>query len=674
MPTTIQSDIEYYKSLILETALANGITQTEQISYILATAHHETAGFTSLTEVGSDQYLMQYASYAGNDPQTNDYITYRGHGFAQLTGKDNFSRIGDVLGYDLVGNPSLAAEPTIAAEILVIGMRDGLFTGYSLDRAINEHQVEYGYARQVINGYYNTQTGLFDKQNEISDLAIGYELYVDENTVGACTIDGYIRAEHTAFSEALLSEIDYGSNANQCSVTMETNGTSCNLTLTLPTAIHEPESDNDPSLIEQIQALVQSVLEALVPSTANAADLSLAYAGNMEDLTVTVDNGDGLALSETVSVQYGYVVLNDDEPPVETPATISLNNFQIDMDRFYEDGRDPRVSYTLSHDGDENLTGVKVKFYATKNGLLDGDEIYLDYESGGTLYVDEADNEGENLQALSDLTGDWIIITTVEHDGAEPVIVRTDEVSMTFGPQMQSVALENGSAVSDDNDLRIEYVLHNDGDENLYGVDVEFYASQSDVFDPSSAIYLDHETGGTLYADEQDTEGETIHAAADLSAGEWNLFSVATWDGQTDGVVLSTNQFTVSEEVARDIDLSLDNITFETDRLITSEQTELRVDFVIENSGSDSTADMSERTGIFWSADSVFDPNEDVMIDYDTHGTLYAGERDAEYERMDVSDIPNGQGYLFLVADPYNDIAETNEFNNVSDPYMVWVV
>lgn len=59
-----------------------------------------------------------YADRMGNGAEkTEDGWTYRGRGFIQLTGWNNYSEFGKALGLDLVNSPDQAAEPAVAARI-----------------------------------------------------------------------------------------------------------------------------------------------------------------------------------------------------------------------------------------------------------------------------------------------------------------------------------------------------------------------------------------------------------------------------------------------------------------------------------------------------------------------------------------------------------------------------
>ena len=60
--------------------------------------------------------LLTYSNRMGNGPaETGEAAKFIGRGLKQLTGKDNYTRCGQALGVDFVGNPDLLLEPLYAA-------------------------------------------------------------------------------------------------------------------------------------------------------------------------------------------------------------------------------------------------------------------------------------------------------------------------------------------------------------------------------------------------------------------------------------------------------------------------------------------------------------------------------------------------------------------------------
>lgn len=80
-----------------------------------------------------------------------DGYRFRGRGYVQITGHTNYLKFSKLLGVDLLTDPDLAKKPEIAAEILVRGMIDGLFTGRKLSGYITSGGVDYYNARSIVN-------------------------------------------------------------------------------------------------------------------------------------------------------------------------------------------------------------------------------------------------------------------------------------------------------------------------------------------------------------------------------------------------------------------------------------------------------------------------------------------------------------------------------------------
>jgi putative chitinase len=105
-------------------AAANGIKGTE-LAQFLAQCAHESANFKSMEEIGTPAYFTKKyeqhkktARILGNKIK-GDGERYKGRGFIQLTGRDNYTRAGAALGLPLAQQPELAARPDVAAKVAV---------------------------------------------------------------------------------------------------------------------------------------------------------------------------------------------------------------------------------------------------------------------------------------------------------------------------------------------------------------------------------------------------------------------------------------------------------------------------------------------------------------------------------------------------------------------------
>lgn len=156
-----------------------GDGDNRKLAYILATTQHE-CGFKPITEnltytsaarikqvwpsrfptvesakpyVKSAQKLANfvYGGRMGND-EKNDGWTYRGRGFAQITGYANYEKFNKLIGESLSAHPDLAQRPEYAASILVVGLMKGMFTGKKLGDYINASKTDYINARATVNG------------------------------------------------------------------------------------------------------------------------------------------------------------------------------------------------------------------------------------------------------------------------------------------------------------------------------------------------------------------------------------------------------------------------------------------------------------------------------------------------------------------------------------------
>ena len=144
-------DIGYNEELIMEEAFKQNIRNRAQVAYILASAKHESANFTTLVEF-ADGSAYEGRADLGN-VYWNDGPHFKGRGLIQITGRANYTMYSEILGVDLVSEPWLVSENTdIAVYILVDGMKRGIFTSHTLDMHINDSQTDFVNARRIVNG------------------------------------------------------------------------------------------------------------------------------------------------------------------------------------------------------------------------------------------------------------------------------------------------------------------------------------------------------------------------------------------------------------------------------------------------------------------------------------------------------------------------------------------
>ncbi|MFM7382470.1 MAG: peptidoglycan-binding protein [Microcystaceae cyanobacterium] len=117
---------------------AQGVTDRNQLCYIMATIQHETAAT-----------FKPIAEYGG---ASRPYAPYYGRGYVQLTWKYNYAKYSDKLHQDYVSHPDQVMQPDVSLFVIVDGMKNGVFTGKTLGDYISGDHVDFVNARRIING------------------------------------------------------------------------------------------------------------------------------------------------------------------------------------------------------------------------------------------------------------------------------------------------------------------------------------------------------------------------------------------------------------------------------------------------------------------------------------------------------------------------------------------
>ncbi|EAQ75266.1 MULTISPECIES: peptidoglycan-binding protein [unclassified Synechococcus] len=129
---TPRRNISTHLPHVLEAMRRVSLADRDMLLMALSTIRAETEGFEPIDEFrsrfntapgGPPFGLYDNRSDLGNQGPT-DGADFKGRGFVQLTGRNNYQRIGDQIGVNLIADPAKANEPAVAALILATFLKN----------------------------------------------------------------------------------------------------------------------------------------------------------------------------------------------------------------------------------------------------------------------------------------------------------------------------------------------------------------------------------------------------------------------------------------------------------------------------------------------------------------------------------------------------------------------
>jgi predicted chitinase len=127
-PLTNKANIVANLPFVLAGLRGCGLTDRFMVLMALATIRAETEGFLPISEGRSkfNTSVTPFDKYdagtsigqALGNTQAGDGPRFKGRGYVQLTGRDNYNKIGAQIGVNLLADPDLANDPEVAGKIL----------------------------------------------------------------------------------------------------------------------------------------------------------------------------------------------------------------------------------------------------------------------------------------------------------------------------------------------------------------------------------------------------------------------------------------------------------------------------------------------------------------------------------------------------------------------------
>ena len=157
VPATPLANIRTHLPHVLAGLRSYGLADRDMLLMALATIRAETEGFVPIDEMKSkfNTEKTPFDLYEPGTPigkrlgntQAGDGALFKGRGFIQLTGRDNYTRIGTQMGVDLVAQPAQANQPRLAGQILaqfLANKEDAIRAAAAADDLVQ--------ARKLVNG------------------------------------------------------------------------------------------------------------------------------------------------------------------------------------------------------------------------------------------------------------------------------------------------------------------------------------------------------------------------------------------------------------------------------------------------------------------------------------------------------------------------------------------
>jgi peptidoglycan L-alanyl-D-glutamate endopeptidase CwlK len=155
LPGAKVANIKAHRPLILAALRQQGLADRGMVLMAFATIAAETAGCVPIDE-GQSRFntspgghpfdLYDDRAQLGNRGRP-DGAAFKGRGFIQLTGRENYEKIGGALKVDLVGEPERANDPATAADILALFLKR---KEQAIRAALDKGDLKV--ARKLVNG------------------------------------------------------------------------------------------------------------------------------------------------------------------------------------------------------------------------------------------------------------------------------------------------------------------------------------------------------------------------------------------------------------------------------------------------------------------------------------------------------------------------------------------
>jgi subtilase family serine protease len=401
-----------------------------------------------------------------------------------------------------------------------------------------------------------------------------------------------------------------------------------------------------------------SSLSAGVSRTESASlALSSSLNGGTYYLFAAADDWDDVSESnENNNVVYKAITLTAPAQPDLVISTISATSATPGS---YLD-----FSYTIKNQGKAGADYSYTAFYISTDATLDIYDTYLGYDYASSLSTGIFRTESASVYLSSSLTSGTYYIFA-QADGWDYVSESNENNNLAYKaitikqPDLiiSSISATSGTPGSY---LNFSYGIKNQGTGTAGSNYTAFYLSTDktlDIYD----TYIGYDSVSSLSTGVSRTESASVYLNSSLTSGTYYIFAQA--DGWDDVWESNENNNLVYKAITISSpkqDLVISSITATSG----TPGSYLNFSYNIKNQGSATASD--SYTGFYLSTNTTLD-SSDIYLDYDHVSSLSAGASSTRSASVYIdSNLKSGTYYLFTAADDWNDVAESNENNNLA--------
>ena len=339
-------------------------------------------------------------------------------------------------------------------------------------------------------------------------------------------------------------------------------------------------------------------------------------------------------------------------------------------------GNPVQVSASVVNQGNTTASSSTAGFYLSTNQVFDAGDKLLNTSPGGAL---AATNSGYHYEYLTipagTVPGNYYVLFVADPQNA---VAETNEAnnvrSLPLAVQAPSFDLlvQNAylspASVAPGNATSASCYLYNQGNALANPASVGYYLSANQVLDASDVLLGN--TSGTVYGSGYELRYGSITVPVGTPVGSYYVLFVADYLNQLPETNETNNVASAALQVVPpSVDLSIVQAFGNAGPAAPGNA--FSTGCYVQNTGNSTAA--SSKVGYYLSANNVLDAG-DVLLKADTGGPLAAGQ---SASRFDNAVIPTGTApgsyFVLFVADPQNEVTETNETNNVAFQPLVVV-